>query len=173
MHEAVDHGLDMAIVNYSKIYPLYKIPEAEVDLARKLIYYDQSSGDPLQVYMEHFAGTKGKQETTTAACRHALGRGQAEVGDHQRRKVGRRRRQQEVAGRNSGTGAGQLFTARPDQQHPARRHADGRRPVRCTQDAIAFGTRLGRSDEGRRGLSRTEDGKELRVRRREPSCWPR
>src|SRR5208337_3588555 len=30
MHEAVDHGLDMAIVNYSKIYPLYKIPEAEV-----------------------------------------------------------------------------------------------------------------------------------------------
>ncbi len=66
MHEAVDHGLDMAIVNYSKIYPLYKIPEAEVDLARKLIFYDQSNGDPLQVYMNHFAGTKGKQETTTA-----------------------------------------------------------------------------------------------------------
>ena len=66
MHEAVDHGLDMAIVNYSKIYPLYKIPEAEVDLARKLIYYDQSNGDPLQIYMSHFAGTKGKEETTTA-----------------------------------------------------------------------------------------------------------
>ncbi len=66
MHEAVDHGLDMAIVNYSKIYPLYKIPEAEVDLARKLIFYDQSNGDPLQVYMAHFAGTKGKEETTTA-----------------------------------------------------------------------------------------------------------
>src|ERR1022692_4236184 len=66
MHEAVDHGLDMAIVNYSKIYPLYKIPEVEVDLARKLIYYDQSNGDPLQVYMAHFAGTKGKEEATTA-----------------------------------------------------------------------------------------------------------
>jgi len=66
MHEAVDHGLDMAIVNYSKIYPLYKIPEAEVDLARKLIYYDQSNGDPLQAYMAHFAGTKGKEEATTA-----------------------------------------------------------------------------------------------------------
>ena len=66
MHEAVDHGLDMAIVNYSKIYPLYKIPEAEVDLARKLIFYDQSNGDPLQVYMNHFAGTKGKEEKTTA-----------------------------------------------------------------------------------------------------------
>ena len=66
MHEAVDHGLDMAIVNYSKIYPLYKIPEAEVDLARKLIFFDQSNGDPLQAYMAHFAGTKGKEETTTA-----------------------------------------------------------------------------------------------------------
>ncbi len=66
MHEAVDHGLDMAIVNYSKIYPLYKIPEAEVDLARKLIFFDQSNGDPLQVYMAHFAGTKGKEEKTTA-----------------------------------------------------------------------------------------------------------
>jgi 5-methyltetrahydrofolate--homocysteine methyltransferase len=38
MHEAVDHGLDMAIVNYTKIYPLYKIPQEEVDLARKLIF---------------------------------------------------------------------------------------------------------------------------------------
>jgi len=66
MHEAVDHGLDMAIVNYSKIYPLYKIPEAEVDLAHKLIFFDQSNGDPLQVYMAHFAGTKGKEEKTTA-----------------------------------------------------------------------------------------------------------
>src|SRR3984957_5549629 len=39
MKEAVDYGLDMAIVNYAKIYPLYKIPQVEVDLARKLIYY--------------------------------------------------------------------------------------------------------------------------------------
>src|SRR5271166_44291 len=66
MHEAVDHGLDMAIVNYSKIYPLYKIPEVEVDLARKLIYFDQSNGDPLQAYMVHFSGAKGKEEKTTA-----------------------------------------------------------------------------------------------------------
>jgi 5-methyltetrahydrofolate--homocysteine methyltransferase len=66
MHEAVDNGLDMAIVNYSKIYPLYKIPEAEVDLARKLIYFDRANGDPLQAYMAHFSGATGKQETTTA-----------------------------------------------------------------------------------------------------------
>ncbi|HEV2731596.1 MAG TPA: homocysteine S-methyltransferase family protein, partial [Terriglobales bacterium] len=67
MHEAVDHGLDLAIVNYTKIYPLYKIPHEEVELARKLIYRDESSGDPLQIYMQHFAGTKGKVQATTTA----------------------------------------------------------------------------------------------------------
>lgn len=63
LKEAVDRGLDMAIVNYSKIYPLYKIPEKEVELARKLIFQekaqgesaDSSGGDPLQVYMAYFA----------------------------------------------------------------------------------------------------------------------
>ena len=67
MHEAVDNGLDMAIVNYTKIYPLYKIPQEEVELARKLIYRDTSAGDPLQKYMNHFAGTKGKAQATTTA----------------------------------------------------------------------------------------------------------
>ncbi len=67
MHEAVDHGLDMAIVNYTKIYPLYKIPQEEVELARKLIFRDTSNGDPLQVYMQHFAGTKGKHQGASTA----------------------------------------------------------------------------------------------------------
>ena len=67
MHEAVDYGLDMAIVNYTKIYPLYKIPHEEVELARRLIYRDVSDGDPLQKYMQHFAGTKGKAQATTTA----------------------------------------------------------------------------------------------------------
>src|SRR5947199_2140060 len=66
MHEAVNHGLDMAIVNYSKIYPLYKIPDAEVALARKLIFYDRSEGDPLQIYMSHFAGVTKADEGTHA-----------------------------------------------------------------------------------------------------------
>jgi 5-methyltetrahydrofolate--homocysteine methyltransferase len=56
LKEAVDRGLDAAIVNYSKIYPLYKIPEREVELARKLIFQDTSEGDPLQRYMAHFSG---------------------------------------------------------------------------------------------------------------------
>jgi 5-methyltetrahydrofolate--homocysteine methyltransferase len=67
LHEAVENGLDIAIVNYSKIYPLYKIPQEEVELARKLIYRSQSNGDPLQIYMQHFAGVKGKPQAQTAA----------------------------------------------------------------------------------------------------------
>jgi 5-methyltetrahydrofolate--homocysteine methyltransferase len=57
LKEAVDRGLDCAIVNYSKIYPLYRIPEAEVDLARRLIFRQpgESEADPLQAYMAHFA----------------------------------------------------------------------------------------------------------------------
>ena len=66
MKEAVDHGLDMAIVNYAKIYPLYKIPEIEADLARKLIFRDTSGGDPLQVYMAHFAGATQQPQTEMA-----------------------------------------------------------------------------------------------------------
>ena len=67
MHEAVNRGLDLAIVNYTKIYPLYKIPQEEVDLARKLIFRDESDGDPLQKYMNHFAGLKGKPAASTTA----------------------------------------------------------------------------------------------------------
>src|SRR5258705_7697013 len=63
MHEAVNNGLDMAIVNYSKIYPLYKIPQAEVELAKRLIYYDKAHGDPLQAYMTHFSGAQKKEAT--------------------------------------------------------------------------------------------------------------
>jgi 5-methyltetrahydrofolate--homocysteine methyltransferase len=62
LKEAVDRGLDAAIINYSKIYPLYKIPEAEVDLARKLIFQDRSNGDPLQTYMQFFSGMEKKAD---------------------------------------------------------------------------------------------------------------
>jgi 5-methyltetrahydrofolate--homocysteine methyltransferase len=62
MYEAVNHGLDMAIVNYAKVYPLHKIPEAEVELARKLIYHETGAGDPLQNYMQFFAAQGKKTE---------------------------------------------------------------------------------------------------------------
>ena len=91
LHEAVGNGLDVAIVNYTKIYPLYKIPAEEVELARKLIYQDRSNGDPLQIYMQHFAGVKGKAQAQTTAhvatlsiedkLKYAIINGEKSVGD--------------------------------------------------------------------------------------------
>jgi 5-methyltetrahydrofolate--homocysteine methyltransferase len=96
MHEAVDHGLDMAIVNYTKIYPLYKIPQEEVELARKLIFRDESNGDPLQIYMQHFSGMKGKPQAETAAhvetlsiddkLKYAIINGEKSVGEGSHKK---------------------------------------------------------------------------------------
>ena len=96
LHEAVDRGLDIAIVNYSKIYPLYKIPQEEVELARKLIFRDASNGDPLQVYMNHFAGMKGKPQASTTAhfeelsvddkLKFAIINGEKSVGDGEHKK---------------------------------------------------------------------------------------
>ena len=96
MHEAVDNGLDMAIVNYTKIYPLYKIPHEEVELARKLIYRDEADGDPLQKYMQHFAGTKGKAQAATTAhvetlsvddkLKYAIINGEKSVGEGAQKK---------------------------------------------------------------------------------------
>jgi 5-methyltetrahydrofolate--homocysteine methyltransferase len=97
MHEAVDHGLDMAIVNYPKIYPLYKIPQEEVQLAKRLIYRDASDGDPLQRYMQHFSGMKGKPQASTAAhletlsvedkLKFAIINGEKAVGEGAQRKT--------------------------------------------------------------------------------------
>jgi 5-methyltetrahydrofolate--homocysteine methyltransferase len=96
MHEAVNHGLDMAIVNYTKVYPLYKIPQEEVELARKLIYREESARDPLQVYMQHFAGTKGKTRAATTGhietlsvedkLKYAIINGEKSVGEGARKK---------------------------------------------------------------------------------------
>src|SRR2546427_5074811 len=96
MHEAVDNGLDMAIVNYTKIYPLYKIPHEEVELAHKLIYRDEADGDPLQKYMNHFAGMKGKAQAATTAhvetlsiedkLKFAIINGEKSVGEGARKK---------------------------------------------------------------------------------------
>jgi 5-methyltetrahydrofolate--homocysteine methyltransferase len=96
MHAAVNHGLDMAIVNYSKIYPLYKIPQQEVELARKLIFRDESAGDPLQIYMQHFAGSQGKAQATAVAhldalsvedkLKYAIINGEKSVGDGSHKK---------------------------------------------------------------------------------------
>jgi 5-methyltetrahydrofolate--homocysteine methyltransferase len=96
LKEAVDRGLDAAIVNYSKIYPLYKIPEKEVELARKLIFQDRTEGDPLQTYMTYFAGLgKGsvvEEElavetlTTDEKLKQMIIRGERTIGLHEHKQ---------------------------------------------------------------------------------------
>ncbi|MFN2530543.1 MAG: methionine synthase [Pyrinomonadaceae bacterium] len=72
LHEAVAAGLDAAIVNASKIEPLNRIGERELQVARELIYDERKfSGDtcvydPLAEFTKLFAGVKSK-ETKKAA----------------------------------------------------------------------------------------------------------
>jgi 5-methyltetrahydrofolate--homocysteine methyltransferase len=68
LHEAVEAGLDAAIVNASKIVPLNRIPEREREVARQLIYDerrfegDVCTYDPLTEFTKLFEGVKAKKE---------------------------------------------------------------------------------------------------------------
>jgi 5-methyltetrahydrofolate--homocysteine methyltransferase len=64
LHDAVEAGLDSAIVNASKIEPLNRIGERELTVARELIYDqrkfegDVCTYDPLTVFTKLFEGVK-------------------------------------------------------------------------------------------------------------------
>jgi 5-methyltetrahydrofolate--homocysteine methyltransferase len=66
LHDAVDAGLDAAIVNASKIEPLNRIGEQELKVARELIYDqrrfegDVCVYDPLTEFTKLFEGVKAK-----------------------------------------------------------------------------------------------------------------
>ncbi|MFI5252290.1 MAG: methionine synthase [Bacteroidota bacterium] len=61
LHYAVSNGLDMAIVHASKIMPLFKIPEEERELCRKLIFDERTMDiDPLQALLAYAASRKGE-----------------------------------------------------------------------------------------------------------------
>jgi 5-methyltetrahydrofolate--homocysteine methyltransferase len=61
LHYAVEQGLDMAIVHASKIMPLFKIPEEERELCRKLIFNERTPEfDPLQALLAYAASKKGE-----------------------------------------------------------------------------------------------------------------
>ncbi|HEX8558775.1 MAG TPA: methionine synthase [Pyrinomonadaceae bacterium] len=68
LHEAVEAGLDSAIVNASKIVPLNRIPEREREVARQLIYDERRFEgdvcvyDPLAEFTKLFEGVKAKKE---------------------------------------------------------------------------------------------------------------
>jgi 5-methyltetrahydrofolate--homocysteine methyltransferase len=66
LHDAVEAGLDAAIVNASKIEPLNRIGEQELKVARELIYdqrqfdADVCTYDPLTEFTKLFEGVKSK-----------------------------------------------------------------------------------------------------------------
>ncbi|HLE64446.1 MAG TPA: methionine synthase [Pyrinomonadaceae bacterium] len=66
LHDAVEAGLDAAIVNASKIEPLNRIGERELKVARQLIYDqrrfegDVCTYDPLTEFTKLFEGVKAK-----------------------------------------------------------------------------------------------------------------
>ena len=66
LHDAVEAGLDAAIVNASKIEPLNRIDEQQIAVARELIYDqrrfdgDVCSYDPLTRFTTLFEGVKAK-----------------------------------------------------------------------------------------------------------------
>ncbi|HEX8708013.1 MAG TPA: methionine synthase [Pyrinomonadaceae bacterium] len=66
LHDAVEAGLDAAIVNASKIVPLNRIGERERDVARQLIYDERKfdgdicTYDPLGVFTTLFEGVSAK-----------------------------------------------------------------------------------------------------------------
>jgi len=93
MHEATDNGLDLAIVNYSKIYPLYKISAgrrsgtgAEIDSSGP-VGWRSAAG----LHGATLPGTKGKQDVASRAhvetlaiedkLKYAIINGEKSVGD--------------------------------------------------------------------------------------------
>lgn len=66
LHDAVEAGLDAAIVNASKIEPLNRIGEKELKVARELIYDERKfdgdvcTYDPLTEFTKLFEGVKAK-----------------------------------------------------------------------------------------------------------------
>src|SRR5674536_61763 len=69
LHEAVEAGLDSAIVNQSKIVPLAKISDEQREVALDLVYNRRTeSYDPLQRFLELFEGVTTRSSATTRAA---------------------------------------------------------------------------------------------------------
>ena len=74
LHEAVQAGLDAAIVHASKILPMARIPDEQRHAALDLVYdrrtYDESGNctfDPLQRYLELFDGVEARSTSASRA----------------------------------------------------------------------------------------------------------
>jgi 5-methyltetrahydrofolate--homocysteine methyltransferase len=80
LHYAIEAGLDMAIVHASKILPLYRIPEEEREVCRRLIFNERPGGeDPLERLLSMLTG-----ETRSAP---PAGDPDAPVGERLKRRI--------------------------------------------------------------------------------------
>ncbi|MFA6600208.1 MAG: methionine synthase [Candidatus Omnitrophota bacterium] len=60
LHQALEAGLDAAIVNAKKIMPLHKISAEDLDAAKNLLANHRTGEkDPLQVFIAHFSHREG------------------------------------------------------------------------------------------------------------------
>ncbi len=64
LYYALERGLDMAIVHASKILPIYRIPEEEQELHKRLIFDDWIAGDPLQKLLHYYSDLAGTTQST-------------------------------------------------------------------------------------------------------------
>ncbi len=68
LHEAIEAGLDAAIIDAGKVLPLAKVEDADREICRDLLFDRQGEGEitPLVRFIEHFGGrrevTSGKNE---------------------------------------------------------------------------------------------------------------
>ena len=69
LHEAVEAGLDSAIVNQSKIVPLSKIADEQREVALDLVYDRRTdSYDPLTKFLQLFEGVTTRSSASTRAA---------------------------------------------------------------------------------------------------------
>lgn len=68
LHEAVEHGLDAAIVDAGKILPLATIPAADRDICMDLLFdrAKDTEDRPLQRFIAHFGAAKKEKPSETA-----------------------------------------------------------------------------------------------------------
>ncbi len=68
LHEAVEAGLDAAIIDAAKIVPMAKISEEDRRICLDLLYdrRTEDAAPPLEAFLAHFAGRKEDQERAAA-----------------------------------------------------------------------------------------------------------
>ena len=164
LDHALRRGLTGAIVHFSKILPLHRIPEEEVRIAEDLIFDRRTEGyDPLQAFIALFDGRTGEKAEKKGRPEKLEDRLAQRIVDGDRLDL-----------ETDLDLAMQVYrAARHHQRPPARRYENGWRVVRRRQDAAAVRAAIGRNDEGGGEAISNRSWSGSRARKRARSCSPR